>query len=65
MFWLAWLPELRCWFWFCWFRFGLVCERRVARCCGFAARWVCLVAALAVWAAATLAGATALAGAGA
>lgn len=64
MFWLAWLPEFRCWFWFCW-PAGLVCERREARCCGSAARAVRLVAALAVWAAAALAGATALAGAGA
>ena len=64
MFWLAWLPEFRCWFWFCWPP-GLVCERRVARCCVFTARVVCLVAALAVRAAAALAGATALAGAGA
>ena len=64
MFWLAWLPEFRCWFWFCW-PAGLARERRVARGCGLAVRVACLVAALAVWAAAALAGATALAGAGA
>ena len=64
MFWLAWLPEFRGWFWFCW-PAGLVRERRVARGCGLAVRVACLVAALAVWAATALAEATALAGAGA